>query len=125
MYTDTQGTEFRLLEQRRNEVMRFYKYIMEDMKKKDLFKPGRPINEYLNKDGTLIKHCITCIHRYNMNESPLGGWLCRGGEKKHMECHPNFNKACETNDTENMHQWLLWEPRVNEGLIDEDEFKLD
>ena len=98
--------------------------MMEDTKKKDLFKPGRPVHEYLNKDGTLKKHCFTCIHRYSIKESKLGGWLCRGGAKKHDECNPNFNKACETNDNENMYHWLLWEPRV-EGMIKEDDFKID
>lgn len=77
---------------------------------KDLFKPGRVFEEYIDEDGNLRRDCITCLHRDNMEKS-WGAYLCSGGRKRYWECNPNVKKP----------ERLFWEPRV-EGFIKEEEF---
>ena len=91
---------------------------MKDLK--DLYKPGRPIDEYLKPDGTLKIHCFTCIHRWNVREGILGDFLCKGGKKKHTACNPKYGLCYFEYD------FLLWEPRVDiNSFINEDDFKID
>lgn len=91
---------------------------MKDYGKKNLFKEGRPLGEYLNDDCSLKKDCISCLHRNTISECRLGGWLCKSNEL-HEKCNP-------THDHE--HDWelkyLLWKPRF-EQLLDDDDFELD
>jgi hypothetical protein len=84
---------------------------------KDLLKPGRPLNEYLKKDGTLKIHCFTCIHRIHIGDATWGNWLCRGGNKWHRICNPRSKE-------ENIFDYKIWEPRVdvNNSFIKEEEF---
>jgi hypothetical protein len=42
---------------------------------KDLYKPGRKMSEYIDKDGKLIIYCTTCIHRLPSIEFGWGYWL--------------------------------------------------
>ncbi len=88
---------------------------MDRDKKKDLFKPGRPIDEYLDEKGQLRRYCLTCIHRRPISECSCAGWLCRLNDK--------VRKSCMGDDAE-YHK--LWEPRVeaSQHLTAED-FELD
>ena len=79
---------------------------------KDLYKPGRDLNEYLNDDGTLQRHCITCAHRDNIQKS-WGSYLCSGGQSRYWECQERqTDKAI----------YKFWEPRVdaNAFITEED-----
>jgi len=88
--------------------------------KKDLFKNGRPINEYLNSDGSMKVHCFTCLHRYSISEAPLGDFLCSGGYDKHMKCNPNYEKNLgKSND---LFSYIFWKPRVSNNFLDDEEF---
>ena len=71
---------------------------------KDLLKPGRKINEYVNKDGSPKICCISCAHRPSIKDIKWGGYIC-GDEKRHDKCNPRFNKGFEFDH-------LLWKPRV-------------
>ena len=88
---------------------------------KDLLKPGRPLWEYLNEDGTLQKYCLTCIHRYSQKEMHWGGWLCSGGSKKHKICCPSHHHDNPKKDPD----YLFWEPRVEvNAFLQEEDFNL-
>jgi len=95
------------------------------MRKKDLFKPGRNLNDYLDEDGNIIKNCTTCIHRNKIADCRIGDFMCKGGYPQHQKCNPNYEEACKTNDIDNMLHYLFWESRVTNGIIDDDDFKLD
>jgi hypothetical protein len=94
---------------------------------KDLYKPGRPINEYLKTDGTLKVECFTCIHRWSihLNEGILGGFLCQDGIKKHSICNPRYGIKVDDKSIF-VYDYLLWEPRVDANtFIDEKEFEVE
>lgn len=86
---------------------------------KDLFKPGRPINEYLNPDGSLKIDCLTCKHRNHIPNGKLGGWLCSGQDEMHKKCNPKYHESYD-----NKFEYILWEARVNNGMFQENEFIL-
>ena len=83
---------------------------------KDLLKPGRPIEEYLNKDGTLRKYCLTCLHRHSITEDfTWSDYLCIGGQKGWNNCtEKGTNKG-----------YIFWEPRVDvNNHFTEEDFKI-
>jgi len=81
---------------------------------KDLLKPGRDLKEYLNEDGTLQRHCLTCIHRNTSKEFIWGGWLCSSDSLRDL-CNPT---GCQT-------QHFYWEPRVDiNTFLSEEDFNL-
>lgn len=85
---------------------------------KDLFKHGRKLCEYLNKNGTLKIDCISCVHRPSINNN-LSLWLCGDGDR-FKKCNPNYNYE---NDWKL--DFLLWKPRVNYNtFVKEEDFNV-
>lgn len=84
---------------------------------KDLLKPGRPLDEYLDDNGDLKRHCLTCIHRDSLSQDPVcwGGLLCSEGVNGYNRCNPDAKP-----------ERLNWEPRVdvNRYFLQEEEFNL-
>jgi len=79
---------------------------------KDLFKPGRPIDEYLNDDGTLKRNCLTCINRHSIG-GLWGGYLCKDDQQGWNNCTDRGTNIEHKN----------WEARVD-GLIKEEDMAL-
>ena len=88
---------------------------------KDLFKPGRKYDEYVNSKGEPKIHCISCGRRPKIRETSFG-YIC-GDEERFKECNP------ENNDNYWVMSYELWTPRVDysvlkEGFIDKEEFNV-
>jgi hypothetical protein len=83
---------------------------------KDLLKPGRQLDKYLNEDGTLIRKCLTCLHRHSFEVvDHWGEYLCIGGQK-------GWNSCTEKGTNRN---YRFWEPRVDvNNHFTEEDFKL-
>ena len=85
---------------------------------KDLNKPGRKKNEYINEDGTPKISCISCAKRPSISACTLGGYIC-GDDERHNKCNPRCNYE---GNFELDH--LLWEPRVQCDFINEKDIEL-
>lgn len=88
---------------------------------KDLFKPGRKLNEYVNEDGTPKIDCISCGRRLSIKDNFPGNSLC-GDDDRHERCNPRFNSQ---HDYKMDH--LLWKPRVDyekAGFIGKEDFNV-
>lgn len=86
---------------------------------KDLFKPGRNLDEYLEEDGTLKRNCITCMNR--STSVTWGSYLCTGGMDRYMECQ-EIKKEELGNRKKLLYKYKFWEPRVdvNSFITEED-----
>ena len=89
---------------------------------KDLFKPGRNLDEYLEDDGTLKKNCITCMNR--STSVTWGSYLCNGGMDRYMECQEveKGQLATRLSRKTAAFKYKFWEPRVdvNSFITEED-----
>jgi hypothetical protein len=86
--------------------------------KKDLFKPGRPVHEYVDSDGNLKVNCMTCKFRKSIKDCRAGDWLCVT-EEKFIDCNHEdglFHGKYHG-------KYLLWEPRF-EGMIKNEDFEI-
>lgn len=83
---------------------------------KDLLKHGRPLDEYIDERGDLRRHCLTCINRKVVSDSPIGEFLCSEGAKGYFECNPDIHNP----------EHLNWEPRVDVSryFLQEEEFNI-
>ena len=84
---------------------------------KDLLKPGRPLDEYIDEKGDLRRHCLTCINRKSFEvDSSWGGLLCSEGVNGYFKCNPDIHNP----------ERLNWEPRVDVSryFLQEEEFNL-
>ena len=88
------------------------------MELKDLHKPGRKLDEYINEDGTLKITCISCAHRPPISKAKLGGYIC-GDDERHAKCNPRCNY-----DNKFQLDYLLWKPRVQCDFISEKDMEI-